>query len=403
MSLMRHVVPVAFLLLWTYPSGSAQDIELIESTPAGTVLNSPRIREAKDVWLEMINGAECSLDLEQFYVSNESGSALDDVLHAIMRAADRGVRVRLIVDARMYRTYPSTVDSLGKHRNCEARVIDFSKTAGGVQHAKYFIVDGYDVFVGSHNFDWRSLEHIQELGLRIRNAALADAYASVFENDWKAANGEPVAFSGGAMIPHVRLVVHPGDTATVSPTFSPKGWIPDSTLWDERVIVGLLDGAKHELVLQFLGDSTTVRKGGAYTVIDDALRRAARRGVKIRMLVADWEKGTAAEASLKRLSSEKNVEVAFSCIPEDPGGYIPFARVAHCKFIVADGARFWLGTSNCEWGYFYGSRNLGVVCSGRTLSRQIVSVFERSWDSPYRESISAHGHYSPRVHGEQGP
>ncbi len=30
--------------------------------------------------------------------------------------ADRGVRVRLIVDARMYKTYPGSVDSLGNYR-----------------------------------------------------------------------------------------------------------------------------------------------------------------------------------------------------------------------------------------------------------------------------------------------
>jgi phosphatidylserine/phosphatidylglycerophosphate/cardiolipin synthase-like enzyme len=401
MKSVRFTIAFLIVMLLTSVCALAQDMEIIESIPIGTSLDNPGIRDAKDVWLEMINAAHRTLDLEHFYVSNETGSALEKVLTAIVAAADRGVQVRLIVDARMYRTYPVSVDSLGKHRNCESRVIDFGKVAGGVQHAKYFIVDGKEVFVGSQNFDWRSLEQIHELGLRVRNVAFAQAYGSVFEADWKLANGEDVRFDGGTKIPSIRVALHMGDTAVVSPTFSPKDWIPDSTLWDERVTIDLLDGAQHTIVLQFLAYSTSVRKGNAYTLVDDALRRAARRGVKIRMIVADWEKGTSSEASLKSLSTEQNIELAFSCIPESARGYIPFARVEHCKYIVVDDSRFWLGTANCERGYYYGTRNLGVVCSSTTLSRQLSAIFEKSWHSPYRESISADVKYSPRIHGEQ--
>ena len=403
MKSIRCAIVVTFMTIVSSQGAFAQDIELVESTPVGTTLDNPEIRDAKDVWLEMINGAQRTLDLEQFYVSNEPGSALDKVLHAIVAAADRGVQVRLIVDARMYRTYPSTVDSLGRHRNAESRVIDFGKIAGGVQHAKYFIVDGLEVFVGSQNFDCRALDQIHEVGFRIRNAAFAEAYASVFSRDWDLAIGKQARFTGGELVPQIRIAVQPGDTALVSPTFSPKGWIPDSTLWDERVTAELLDGAQREIVLQFLAYSTTVRKGGPYTVIDDALRRAARRGVKVRMIVADWEKGTPSEASLKSLSIEPNIEVAFSCIPEGGGSYIPFARVEHCKYVVVDTSRFWLGTANCERGYYYGSRNLGLVCTNSSLARQLGAIFDKSWCSPYRETIQAHVKYSPRVHGEQAP
>ena len=259
------------------------------------------------------------------------------------------------------------------------------------------------MFVGSQNFDWRSLDQIHEVGFRIRNAAFAGSYGSVFARDWDLAKGERVTFTGGEFTPPIRMAVHPGDTAIVRPTFSPKGWIPDSSLWDEQVTVDLLDGAQQEIILQFLAYSTTVRKGGPYTVIDDALRRAARRGVKVRMIVADWEKGTPSEASLKSLTVEPNIQVAFSCIPENAGGYIPFARVEHCKYIVADGSRFWLGTANCERGYYYGTRNLGLICTSTSLARQLVAIFEKSWSSPYRESIQANVKYSPRVHGEQAP
>ena len=121
------------------------------------------------------------------------------------------------------------------------------------------------------------------------------------------------------------------------------------------------------------------------------------------MIVADWEKGGSSEAALKSLSRERNIEVAFSAIPAWEGGYIPFARVEHCKYLVADGERFWLGTSNCEKGYFYGSRNMGLVVTSRTMAKRLVQIFAKSWESPYRESIVDGRVYAPRQHGERAP
>lgn len=398
-----RALSLLLLVLVVCPVSVAQDIEIVESIPVGTMLDNPDIPDAKDVWVAMIDRAERTLDLEQFYVSNAPGSALERVLLAIQRAATRGVRVRLLVDARMYRTYPETVDSLGRMANIEARRIDFNKVAGGVQHAKYFIVDGNEVFVGSQNFDWRALEHIHELGLRVKNRAFARAYQAVFELDWDLAGGKDARFDGSSAQATVACSVSPGDTALVQPTFSPREWIPDSLLWDERAILGVIDGARSGLVLQFLAYGTHERRGGPYTVIDDAIRRAARRGVKVRMIVSDWMKGGPSEADLKSLSKEPNVEVAFTCIPEWAGGYIPFARVEHCKFIVADATGFWLGTSNCEKGYFYGSRNLGIVGANRTLAQRLAAVFETSWRSPYKESVVDGTVYPPRIHGERAP
>ncbi len=381
----------------------AQDLEIVESTPLGAGLDNPDIRDAKDVWVTMIGGARRTLDLEQFYVSNAPGSTLERVLLTIRSAAARGVRCRLIVDAKMYRTYPATVDSLGQIPNIEVRRIDFGKVAGGVQHAKYFIVDGEEVFVGSQNFDWRALEHIHELGLRVHNAAFAQAYQRVFDLDWALAGGTDAHIDGGTVFSPLACAVVPGDTARITPTFSPRGWIPDSVHWDESVIVGVIDGAKRSLTLQFLAYDTHERKGGAYLVIDDAIRRAARRGVRVRMIVADWSKASTAERALKSLSTEPNVELAFSCIPRWTGGYVSFARVEHCKFIVADGERSWLGTSNCEKGYFYSLRNLGVLCESRTLAGRLTAIFDKSWSSSFMDSISSDKVYTPRKHGEEAP
>jgi phosphatidylserine/phosphatidylglycerophosphate/cardiolipin synthase-like enzyme len=379
-------------------------MELVESIPIGTVLDNPGIRNTQEVWVEMIGDARRTLDIEQFYISNARGEALDTVITAIVQAAERGVSVRLIVDSKMYKTYPETADSLGNRPGISMRVIDFAKIAGGIQHAKFFIVDGRTVFLGSQNFDWRALTHIHELGFRIEDAATAAALGKVFEIDWALADkgntlaSEKLVQAEQLHVPF-RIPLVPGDTVHLTPTWSPRGLIPDSSLWDEPQIINLIDGARKNLRLQFLSFSATGRDRTPYPVFDDAIRRAAQRGVKVMMIVADWGKSTPSESNLKALSSVPNVQVRYSVIPEWSGGYVSYARVEHCKYVVADEDRFWLGTSNCEKSYFHASRNIGIVCANGTLTRTLEQIFSKSWNGPYVEPISPEGIYAPRKHG----
>ncbi|MBM2840724.1 MAG: phospholipase, partial [Bacteroidetes bacterium] len=129
-------------------------------------------------------------------------------------------------------------------------------------------------------------------------------------------------------------------------TISSREEEPSSICSDDPNIIRLIDEARKDVSLQFLGYDTRSRGGSDYRVLDHALRRAAARGVEVRLLVADWEKGTPSERSLKELANVPNIEVKFSSIQDWSGGYVSFARVEHCKFVVVDSETFWLGTSN---------------------------------------------------------
>lgn len=108
----------------------AQALRLGESRPLETSLGDPAIPAARDVWVEMIRGAKRTLDLEHFYLSHRPGEALQPVLDEIGRAAARGVRVRLLLDASMYRTYPMPADSLARLANVQFRRVDYRRLAG---------------------------------------------------------------------------------------------------------------------------------------------------------------------------------------------------------------------------------------------------------------------------------
>jgi phosphatidylserine/phosphatidylglycerophosphate/cardiolipin synthase-like enzyme len=299
------------------------------------------------------------------------------------------VRVRLLVDDGFARHEGATLAALEASGTLAIRRLDMHARAGGILHAKYFVVDGQEAYLGSQNLDWRSLTHIQELGVRVRAPLIAGVLADVFDTDWALAGGGDAA---------ARVHAHPSDRfplvvdgARLTPVASPRGWLPDETLWELPRIVALIDGAKRSVRVQLL----TFRDDE----LEAALRRAAARGVHVELLVADWCKRRGIVEGLQRLATVPNIAVAFLDVPAWSGGFIPYARVAHAKYLVVDGERAWIGTSNWERDYFYKSRNVGLIVDGGRLPARLDAFFAGDWKSAYAERVDADAAYTPpRTH-----
>jgi phosphatidylserine/phosphatidylglycerophosphate/cardiolipin synthase-like enzyme len=171
---------------------------------------------------------------------------------------------------------------------------------------------------------------------------------------------------------------------------SPRGWLPDEAESELDAIAGMLARAKERVDLQVLLHSRANRDHTAFTTLDDALRAAAARGVRVRLLVSHWgsKPGSDARATLDALAHVPHVEIRIFTIPPWSGGEIPFARVAHAKYLVIDRNTAWIGTSNWEGDYFLKSRNVGLVVGGGHLPTQLDSVFESAWSSAYAAPLS---------------
>ena len=394
-SLLALALLVASACLPPAPAAPAADgaVDLVESAPIETTLDHADIANAEDVWPAMIRGATRTLDVAQFYLSNAPESRLEPVIQAIEAAADRGVAVRLLVDASFGKRYPETIDRLAARRGVAVRRFDVGPVMGGVLHAKYFVVDGRDVFLGSQNFDWRSLTHIQEMGVRVRDSAAAAAYAAVFAMDWDLAGGARP--KPAPPRPESFTEIAAGQPAKVTPVFSPKGFLPDPASWELPKIIALIDGARRSVHVQVLTYKTIARDGSAFPDLDDALRRAAARGVSVELLVADWSKKRGSVEAVQRLARAPGVSVRFIDIPAWSGGFVPFARVAHAKYMVVDGERAWVGTSNWEGDYFTRSRNVGLIVEGRAFAAQLDRVFEGGSSGRYAEAVDPDRVYVP--------
>jgi phosphatidylserine/phosphatidylglycerophosphate/cardiolipin synthase-like enzyme len=256
------------------------------------------------------------------------------------------------------------------------------------------VVDRREVFVGSQNFDWRSLEHIQELGLRVVDEGVARVVADVFASDWALAAGEQLPESDEDHAFPARFGA--GDELVqLTPVFSPKSLLPDPGLWDLPRLVELVDSAEQRVRLQLLSYSTTDREGRYFDTLESALRRAAARRVSVELLLADWSKRKGQIEGLQSLQALPNVTVKLVTLPQASSGFIPYARVVHAKYLVVDARRAWLGTSNFSRDYFHSSRNLGFLIDGAPLAGRLDAFFEDLWTSDYATQVDPSATYEP--------
>lgn len=389
---------ISLLLLATLQTPAAE-IELVESAPIETTLDHPDIRDASVVWLEMVERAQRSLDFAEFYASDAPGSKLAPIVDAIEKAAKRGVRVRFLLSEAFHATYPEIAERMSKVAGVLVRWYDMKKLpgGGGVLHAKYFVVDGNEAFFGSQNFDWRSLEHIQELGVRVTGSPIPRELQSTFDKDWRAAGGETMSAEAWRATPiaaePVSARCRDGEV-TILAAESPKELVPEA-MWDLPKIVALVDGATESVRVQLLTYKATTRDRTFWPELEDALRRAAARRVRVQLLVADWCKRKGTIEGLQSLEPLENVEVKLVAIPPWSGGFVPYGRVCHAKYLVVDGARSWIGTSNWERDYFYESRNVGLVVEGAAFATQLEHVFADGWGSKYATAVDPSAAYEP--------
>jgi phosphatidylserine/phosphatidylglycerophosphate/cardiolipin synthase-like enzyme len=129
--------------------------------------------------------------------------------------------------------------------------------------------------------------------------------------------------------------------------------------------------------------------------LDNALRRAAARGVKVHVMAADWSKRKPTIDYLKSLAVIPNIEVKLSTIPEWSGGFVPYARVDHSKFLVVDDHLSWIGTANWEKSYFYNARNVGVVVDNATVNKILKKIYLNNWNSSYSYLVKPEIEYTP--------
>lgn len=386
--------------------------QIVQSVPEGTTLGDPALPRTQAVWLQMIAGARQQIDIAAFYLSESPGTGLTPVLDALAARARAGVAVRLLVDHRFLATNAASVERLRQVPGISVRVLPADTLTGGVLHAKYMVVDATSVFIGSQNWDWRALDQIHEIGARVDDARLGRSVQAAFAFTWDIAGRgslpdaaeravAPPGFAPATASDPVVLDAGSSDPLTVFPAFSPPALVPAWATSEQEALVRMIQASAHVLRVQVMTLSAIKQYGptGWWSPVDAALRDAAARGVQVRLLVADWALEEPMQAYLKSLAVLPGITVKFSTVPQPPSGFIPYARVEHAKYAVADARSSWIGTGNWEWSYFNTSVDASLFVQGAGPARTLAGVFDRDWDGPYVTTLEPGTRYpAPRTH-----
>lgn len=401
-------------LLATLPAAAtpgpppATDFRIVQSVPKATVIGEPGVPRTQQVWLQMIGAAQHRIDIAAFYIADKPGEALAPVLDALVAKAKAGVKLRILLDHTFQKQSQAAIERLRKVPNVELRILPVDKLTGGVLHAKYMVIDDADVFVGSQNLDWRAIDQIHEIGARVIDARFAATFEAAFDFTWKLAAdpdlpkaaiaaAKPPAFAPVTAEDPVILDAGSDDPLVAFPAFSPPAMMPRWLSSEQSALLRMIDASRQVLRIQVMTLSGYRDFGpkGYWPPIDSALRDAAARGVQVRIIVADWSLDEPAQAYLKSLAVLPGITVKFSRLPQAPQGFIPYARVEHCKYAAADDRSIYIGTGNWSWNYFESSVDASVFVHGTGPAKTLSHIFDQDWNGPYVTTLEPGRDYAP--------
>lgn len=378
-----YIVCVLCMFVFLCPQWGKTE-ELIQTKPLGTNLGAS-LKETATAWVELIDSAQSQIFVSQFYVAifEDDGKtihpAMQSVLNALERAVKRHVQIYMLVDKKFYKNYPQSYEHFKALSGVHWADFDLSQKTGGINHSKYWIVDGRIAYVGSANLDWRSLTHIHEMGLIVDNTEAVADLCQVFEYDW-------------LMMTQTKIQCDPvlNDFVFSSSTYftaSPKSLLPkhvDFTLPELRHIIR---NTQSTLQLALHSFKSKGYDGSEWMKLHQDIQKASRRGVKIEILLGSWMFKKGIPQELIDLSKSQNITIRVLDVPLYHNKNIPFARVLHSKMMVVDGKKLWLSTANWAKDYFYDSRNVDVITEVNDVVRDAQNTFQILWSSPYTKHI----------------
>ncbi|KAF1007276.1 MAG: Cardiolipin synthase [Luteibacter sp.] len=395
-------------LLPTLAQAASQSrFEWVESVPEETSYGLPDTARTAPTWLSMIRGAKDHIDIAAFYITNPPGHALSPIVDALVAQAKKGVKVNLLVDSSFMHESQPWIDALTGLPGITIRQMPVKDITGGVLHVKFMEVDDGDVFVGSQNWDWRAIQHIHEVGVRIVDTRIGKTFRAEFDHLWHLAETPadarmtsplvpPPSFDPVTALSPVTIAGKDGEASTFFPAFSPAAMQPAWLTPEAPTLAHLLDQAKTRIRIQVMTMSAFKDFGpkGYWGTLDLAIRNASARDVKVQIIVADWALRGHDLAYLQSLAALPGIEVRYSVVPQASSGPIPYARVEHAKYALVDDESGFVGTGNWSWSYFESTVDASIFIHG-PQSRTLGRIFDADWDGPYVKPLAA---FKPAAH-----
>ena len=158
----------------------------------------------EDAVLGLLRSAVRTLDVESFHVARTWGEGPNPYFEAVIEAARRGIRVRVLLDGTWYNAEeadPFDNDDTVAYLNeiareerlpLEAKLIEATGHGLAKVHNKGVLVDDERVFVSSLNWNQNAATRNREIGIIVESAALAAPFRLAFEEDWRDEPGRSI-------------------------------------------------------------------------------------------------------------------------------------------------------------------------------------------------------------------
>ena len=386
-------------------------VRLCESIPMQMTIKTNY--STYESWVDIIKSAKKTLDIGQYYWTLTTGTEKYSETHEawrgqhiydlIIEAHKRGVAVRIIQNKLGATSEGNETAVLAAIGAADVKTIDFDLLGiSGIFHTKMMVADSVNFYVGSANSDWRSLTQVKEMGVvgfgypemaqdlqkvfdmawvAADKGVLPKTWPAAYETKYNIANPNTATFQGLTEVSKVYTAISPAEFCTPQRTD-----VIESTL---DVIRKAEKGTTVSIeVMDYFPFTLYVDNNYYWGVIDDALRDADYRGVKVRLLIGKWAHTRYnAKYYLRSLNALPHIEVRWFSVPELKGlETIPYTRVNHAKFMTTKDTAY-ISTSNWSADYFLFTHGVTVVVNGKQFADTLNAVFERDWNSEYASSV----------------
>lgn len=297
--------------------------------------------------LEDISQAKRSIYLETYIYHRDSvGVAFRN---ALIKKAKEGVKVYVLVDAwgsnvdkRFFRKLIRAGGNIKFFKEFQHVVRFFSKNHER-NHRKLLIIDRKITYIGSINITSECLAW-RELVLRIRDS-IGHHFVESFKSTWN--------LSGQLTQKRIKRIFHKG--------FEILQDLPDDLISIARNrYLKLINHSKREILIETPYFIPPLR-------IRRALARAAKRGVKIQILLPNISDVKLADIMRNRYLGflyKNNIKISYFM----PG-------VLHSKLLIVDGKYFLLGSSNLDYRSFLQQHEINILGEDKMLAEDLREFF----------------------------
>jgi len=373
----------------------------VESIPLNVNLKTQKT--TFDSWKEIIVSAKSYLYFAEYYWNLldgknylDAGGAMGfEIFNLIVDAHHRGVKILIVSQKPTDRMKNDDAIYFRDKGIAQVKFIDWELILkNGILHTKMIIADNITFYIGSANTDWESLIQVKEMGIYVKNnPSLVEDAKKIFFSYWLAASTQTLPSPWPSDLYAIYNKSYPQPIMKNNYVYlsaSPSQFVVPHRTGDLESLMDAIKLAQKNIsieVMDYFPGTIYLKENYYWPDIDNALRDAAFRGIKVRFLVSKWNYSNPRMFQyLKSLNQIQNIQVKQFEI-EEWKPPIPYTRVNHAKYVVTENKAF-ISTSNWSGDYFLWTGGVTINWVGDFIVSDLQKSFDRDWDSPYAKTIT---------------